>query len=70
MENYQNTIQVYNQVAQQYEDKFMKATVYHHSFEKLLEHASLKHQKVLDVACGPGNISKYLLIVKWLIRDI
>lgn len=61
MENYQNTIQVYNQVAQQYEDKFMKATIYHHSYEKLLKYASLKHQKVLDVACGPGNISKYLL---------
>lgn len=61
MKDYQNTIQVYNQVAQHYEDKFMEATVYHHSYEKLLKRASLKHQKVLDAACGPGNISKYLL---------
>ena len=59
--NYKNTIDVYNQVAQQYEDKFMYATVYHHSYENLLKHTSTKPQSVLDVACGPGNIAKYLI---------
>lgn len=64
MNNHNNTIQTYNKVAQQYHDKFMNATVYHHSYKKLLAHIKPIHKNILDVACGPGNISKYLLNYK------
>ena len=61
VDKYQNIIQTYNNLSEQYHDKFMNATVYHHSYDKLLKHAKKTHQTVLDVACGPGNITKNLL---------
>lgn len=39
----------------------MKSSVYHHSYDKLLSHIQLTHKTILDVACGPGNITNYLL---------
>ncbi|WP_299158520.1 class I SAM-dependent methyltransferase [uncultured Tenacibaculum sp.] len=61
VDKYQNIIQTYNKVSQQYYDKFMNTTVYHHSYGKLLKHTQKAHETVLDVASGPGNITKYLL---------
>ncbi|MGG8497844.1 class I SAM-dependent methyltransferase [Tenacibaculum sp. TC6] len=61
MSHHQNTIQLYNRVAQQYQDIFMNDKRYHHSYDKLLSHLSKNHRMVLDVACGPGVISHYLL---------
>lgn len=58
---YQHIIETYNKVSQQYHDKFMEATVYHHSYDRLLKHCKNDHKTILDVACGPGNITKYLL---------
>ncbi|MBA6154972.1 class I SAM-dependent methyltransferase [Tenacibaculum sp. S7007] len=61
MDKYKNIIETYNKISQQYHDKFMDATVYHHSYNKLLKHTKKAHQTVLDVASGPVNITKYLL---------
>ncbi len=61
VDKYKNIIETYNKVSQQYHDKFMNANVYHHSYDKLLKHTKKTHQTVLDVACGPGNITQYLL---------
>lgn len=58
---YQNIIQVYNNVAQAYQDKFANDTVYNHSYDLLLKHMESTHLNVLDVACGFGKITSYLL---------
>ncbi|CAM1340419.1 class I SAM-dependent methyltransferase [Tenacibaculum aestuarii] len=58
---YQNIIQVYNNVAQAYQDKFANDTVYNHSYDLLLKHMEPTHHNVLDVACGFGKITNYLL---------
>lgn len=58
---YQNIIQVYNNVAQDYQDKFANDTVYNHSYDLLLKHIEPIHKNVLDVACGFGKITNYLL---------
>lgn len=58
---YQNIIQIYNTVAQGYQDKFANDTVYNHSYDLLLKHMKPTHKNVLDVACGFGKITHYLL---------
>lgn len=58
---YQNIIQVYNNVAQAYQNKFANDTVYNHSYDLLLKHMEPTHHNVLDVACGFGKITSYLL---------
>ncbi|CAM1355137.1 class I SAM-dependent methyltransferase [Tenacibaculum ascidiaceicola] len=58
---YQNIIQIYNTVAQEYQDKFANNTVYNHSYDLLLKHMEPTHKNVLDVACGFGKITHYLL---------
>ena len=58
---YQNIIQIYNAVAQKYQDKFANDTVYNHSYDLLLKHMEPIHKNVLDVACGFGKITNYLL---------
>ncbi len=58
---YRNIIQTYNNVAQAYQNKFANDTVYNHSYDLLLKHMGVTHTKVLDVACGFGKITHYLL---------
>ncbi|WP_440121463.1 class I SAM-dependent methyltransferase [Tenacibaculum sp. Ill] len=58
---YQNIIQIYNAVAQEYQDKFANDVVYNHSYDLLLKHMEPTHKNVLDVACGFGKITNYLL---------
>ncbi|TYP99161.1 methyltransferase family protein [Tenacibaculum adriaticum] len=55
------TYQTWNKVAQKYEDKFMSSSVYTYSFDALLQHTKIQNAKILDVGCGPGNITKYPL---------
>jgi ubiquinone/menaquinone biosynthesis C-methylase UbiE len=55
------TIDTWNKVATLYEDKFMNLTIYDHTYQIFLELASKTGSSVLDVGCGPGNITRYLL---------
>ena len=58
---YQNIVQIYNTVAQEYQDKFANDTVYNHSYDLLLKHMKPTHKNVLHAACGFGKITHYLL---------
>ncbi|MDP9956193.1 2-polyprenyl-3-methyl-5-hydroxy-6-metoxy-1,4-benzoquinol methylase [Epilithonimonas hungarica] len=63
MENYNKTIQTYNEVALNYENKFMEMDLYNDTcdfFCSLLN----ANSEVLDIGCGPGNISKYFLNIR------
>jgi ubiquinone/menaquinone biosynthesis C-methylase UbiE len=53
-------INVFNKYADMYQDKFMDVGLYHDSFD-LFCSLIPKNAEVLEIACGPGNISKYLL---------
>jgi 2-polyprenyl-3-methyl-5-hydroxy-6-metoxy-1,4-benzoquinol methylase len=64
MSIYKVNIALYNKVAEAYEAKFMNNSIYHKSYDALLECMVNKHLSVLDIACGPGNISKYILSKK------
>lgn len=60
MDKYQETFQTWNRVAERYQEKFMNLSIYNDSYNFFCDSLNSK-ATVLDVGCGPGNISKYLL---------
>lgn len=54
-------IEVFDYFAVQYQDKFMDLDLYHDSLDKFCEAIKKKNAEVIELACGPGNITKYLL---------
>lgn len=61
MDRYHETFQTWNKVAQLYQEKFMDLSLYNESYDRLCEALKKKNSAVLELGCGPGNITKYLL---------
>ena len=64
MDKYQETFQTWNKIAKIYQDKFMNLDLYNDSYDDFLELIIKTNASVLEVGCGPGNITKYLLTKK------
>jgi predicted TPR repeat methyltransferase len=56
-----NTVNIFNRRASEYSDKFMDVSAYAHSFDLFCDLLFKHNAGVLDLACGPGNITRYLL---------
>jgi predicted TPR repeat methyltransferase len=52
---------VFNKLAQQYRDKYMDLTTYDATYRLFCELLSKDDANVLDAACGPGNVSRFLM---------
>ncbi len=52
---------IFDKYAEGYQSRFMDIRAYHESLDVLLAAISVKAAKVLEVACGPGNVTQYLL---------
>lgn len=61
MNRYKEIFKTWNAVAKLYEDKFMDLTLYNASYNLFCQLINSKNPKLLDLGCGPGNITKYLL---------
>jgi ubiquinone/menaquinone biosynthesis C-methylase UbiE len=61
MDKYLETFETWNKVAKLYEDKFMDLDLYNDTYDKFCELLSKKNSTILEIGCGPGNITKYLL---------
>ncbi len=61
MDHQKETFETWNKIAQLYQDKFMDLTLYNESYDLFCSSLTKKNATILDVGCGPGNISKYLL---------
>lgn len=61
MDKYIETFETWNNIATIYQDKFMKMDLYNDSYDYLCTTISKTDAKLLDVGCGPGNITQYLL---------
>jgi len=55
---------VFNKYAKEYQDKFMNVSLYEEALNVFCNLITKENSKILDVACGPGNITKYLLSQK------
>lgn len=54
-------VEIFDNCAQQYQDKFMDLSLYHDSLDLFCACVEKEKAEILDMACGPGNITKYLL---------
>jgi 2-polyprenyl-3-methyl-5-hydroxy-6-metoxy-1,4-benzoquinol methylase len=53
--------EIFNNHAIEYEAKFMDLKNFHATFDYLSDQIEKVNPSILDVGCGPGNITKYLL---------
>lgn len=61
MDPYQETFNTYNKIADIYLEKFMELDIYNESYDFFCQYLENPTAKILELGCGPGNISKYLL---------
>lgn len=61
MDNDEHTFQTWDQLASQYQDKFMGLDLYNDTYDLFCGQLEKKNAHVLEIGCGPGNITKYLL---------
>lgn len=57
---YQETFNTWNTIAQLYEDIFMDLTLYNDTYALFCDSLSKKNASILEIGCGPGNITKHL----------
>ena len=61
MDRYKITFETWDKVAALYQDKFMDLDLYNDTYDIFCQLLTKEHPKVLEVGCGPGNITKYLI---------
>lgn len=52
---------VFNKFASQYNERFMHFDLYNDTFDLFCENIPKQNADILELACGPGNITRYLL---------
>ncbi|MBD0779996.1 methyltransferase domain-containing protein [Maribacter sp. ANRC-HE7] len=57
---YQETFNTWNKIAQLYEDKFMPMDLYNATYAIFCDSWIKTDSAVLEIGCGPGNITRYL----------
>ena len=54
-------VDIFNKLSKFYQDKFMDVSMYHTSLDVFCNFIKKENAEVLELACGPGNVTKYLL---------
>ena len=54
-------VDIFNKLAITYQDKFMDVSMYHDSLDVFCKSIKEENPEILELACGPGNITKYLI---------
>lgn len=60
MDKYNLNKNTFNKLASQYQDRFMDYDGYLDTFDVFINTIDKEDAKILEIACGPGNVTKYL----------
>jgi trans-aconitate methyltransferase len=61
MDPYQISIDSFNDLAECYQEKYFHLQQYNASYDFFCEHIQKEQPGILELGCGPGNITKYML---------
>lgn len=61
MDRDKETFETWNKIASLYQDKFMDLNAYNETYDFICNSITKNKAKLLEIGCGPGNITKYLL---------
>lgn len=61
MDKYEETLRTWNKVAKLYQETFFHLDLYNDTYDHFCEQVAIKNARILDLGCGPGNITNYLL---------
>ncbi len=54
-------VDIFDKLADLYQSKFMDVSLYHDTFDLFCRYVNQEKAAILELACGPGNITQYLL---------
>jgi cyclopropane fatty-acyl-phospholipid synthase-like methyltransferase len=61
MDHYRTTIKTWDKLAQRYQDVFMDLNLYDQTYDAFCNLLEKKDASILELGCGPGNVTRYLL---------
>ena len=61
IDNHIKTLQTWDKLADQYQEKFMDMDLYNDGYDTFCDLVEKQHPDVFEIGCGPGNITRYIL---------
>ncbi len=61
MDKTRMAVDAFDRRAELYQEKYMDVSLYHDTFDFFCDHVTRPNARILEIACGPGNITRYLL---------
>lgn len=55
-----NSIELFDKYAESYQNSYMNVSAYHEPLDVFINFLN-NNDSIIDIACGPGNVSKYIL---------
>lgn len=61
MDNTQTAVAIFDKLADRYQERFMDTSLYHVTLDLFCSHIPKQGAELLELACGPGNVTQYVL---------